>query len=125
MKSRNYSIILTLAYTGLRKSELLGLRVGDVDSNRCMILVRSGKGDKDRNVPILERLASPLRQMMSGKNRLARVFDGINESNLCKTVRRAASLSGIEGIHPHSLRHYFATRLADKGANFRAVQTLL
>ncbi len=66
-KKRNEALIMTLAYTGMRKSELLNLLVGDVDLNRKVIMIRKGKGNKDRVIPVAERIVVPLRLRCEGK----------------------------------------------------------
>ena len=60
-KQRNTAMVLILAYTGMRKSELLNLSVRDVDFNRQIITIVKGKGNKDRTIPIASRIIVPLR----------------------------------------------------------------
>jgi len=124
-KQRNKTLILTLAYTGLRRGELLNLTVSDVDFERRFILVRQGKGRKDRVIPMIERLAVPLRQLCDSKVARARVFDGLNARSVYRIVTSLSKVCGLDGFHPHSLRHFFATQLVERGANLRAVQELL
>ena len=125
LKQRNKALILTLAYTGIRRGELLGLLVGDIDFNRYIILVRQGKGQKDRVIPMAERLVVPLHDQCAGKLSQERVFPRLNASGVWRIVTSLAKACGLEGFHPHSLRHYFATQLLEKGANLRDVQLLL
>jgi integrase/recombinase XerD len=124
-KRRNEALLLTFAYTGMRRGELLNLRVADVDFERLLILVRQGKGRKDRMIPIAERLVVPLRSQCHGKAKTARVFEGLNERSVYRVVSKLARACGLDGFHPHTLRHYFATQLVERGANLRAVQELL
>jgi integrase/recombinase XerD len=124
-KRRNEALLLAFAYTGLRRGELLNLRVADVDFERRLILVRQGKGRKDRIIPIAERLVVPLRSQCHGKADAAKVFEGLNERSVYRVVSKLAKACGLDGFHPHTLRHYFATQLVEKGANLRAVQELL
>ena len=124
-KQRNTALILTLAFTGLRRGELLNLTVGDVDFQRRLILVRQGKGDKDRLVPMTERLMAPLRYLCHGKATGAKIFAGLNGRSVYRVVTSLGKACGLDGFHPHSLRHFFATQLVERGANLRAVQELL
>jgi integrase/recombinase XerD len=124
-KQRNKILILTLAYTGLRKGELLNLTVSDIDFARRLILVRQGKGRKDRVIPMSERIIVPLRQLCNCKAAGSKVFDGLNARSVYRIVTSLAKACSLDGFHPHSLRHFFATQLVEKGANLRAVQELL
>jgi integrase len=124
-KRRNEVLILTLAYTGLRRSELLNLLVGDLDFNRRVIVVRHGKGNKDRVIPMAQRIVVPLRSQCEGKGAQQKVFDNLNARSVYRIVTRLARACGLEGFHPHSLRHYFATQLVERGANLRNVQMIL
>ena len=124
-KKRNKTLILTLAYTGMRRGELLKLLVGDVDFNRRTILIRQGKGGKDRVIPMAERIIIPLRNQCEGKVAQERVFPGLSAPSVWRIVSSLAKACGLEGFHLHSLRHYFATQLLERGANLRDVQMLL
>jgi integrase/recombinase XerD len=124
-KQRNKALILTLAYTGMRRGELLKLLVGDVDFNRRTILIRQGKGARDRAIPMAERIVIPLRNQCAGKVAQERVFDGLNGASVWRIVTSLAKAGSLEAFHPHSLRHYFATQLLERGANLRDVQMLL
>ncbi len=124
-KQRNKTLILTLAYTGMRRGELLKLLVGDVDFNRRTILIRQGKGNKDRVIPMAERIIIPLRNQCAGKVAQEGVFPGLSDASVWRIVTSLARTCGLEGFHPHSLRHYFATQLLERGANLRDVQMLL
>lgn len=123
-KQRNKALILFLGYTGARKSELLDLNVQDIDFNRRLILLR-GKGQKQRVVPMAERLIVPLRQQCNGKARYEKVFNGLNARSVYRVVTSLAKRVGLDDFHPHTLRHYFATRLLETGADLRTVQELL
>ena len=123
IKKRNAAMITFMAYTGARRSEVVGLRVSDVDFNRRLIFLH-GKGQKDRMIPMHDRLITPLRQMCAGKASGQSVF-GVSVQVLYRAVRNLSKRVGLDGFHPHSTRHYFASRLLETGADIRAVQELL
>ncbi len=123
LKKRNVAMITFMAYTGARRSEVVGLRVCDVDFSRRLISLH-GKGQKDRMIPMHDRIIYPLRQMCAGKAAGQSVF-GVSEQVLYRAVRGLSRRVGLHGFHPHSTRHYFASRLLEKGADIRAVQELL
>lgn len=103
--------------------EVLGLRVGDLDFRRRTIRA-VGKGEKQRVIPMSQRLFLPLWDMCQGKRVSDRLFH-VSPRRLYEAVAKLAKAVGLEGFHPHSLRHSFATRLLEKGANVREVQELL
>ena len=124
---------LTTAYAaGLRASEVAGLRVADIDSGRGVILVRHGKGGKDRNVMLSPQLLGILRTYW----RLARpktfLFPGRDDDHpIHPTVLHAACRSAVEAagltkrVTLHTLRHSFATHLLESGTDIRIIQVLL
>jgi integrase/recombinase XerD len=129
--------LLSLCYAaGLRVSELLGLRLGDLDLDRGVV-VAFGKGKKARLVPMAEVTLSHLNEylsvlrLQSVLDRTALVFPSrrgrpYSRQMFWKLVRRCARQVGIsEHVHPHRLRHSFATHLLKGGADLRSVQTLL
>jgi integrase/recombinase XerD len=124
-KERNKAMILTFCYTGVRKQELLNLRVSDIDFERRLLRVKQGKGRKDRMIPLAERLMEPLRSQCTGKSAQDIVYAGLNPRSVYRVITRLARACGLQGIHPHTLRHYFATRLVEKGVNIRVIQELL
>ena len=124
---------LTTAYAaGLRASETVGLKVGDVDSGRMVIRVEAGKGGKDRYV----MLSPQLLQILRAYWRLARpghwLFPGqeagepVSVATLqeaCRVAARRAELS--KPVTVHTLRHSFATHLLEAGTDIRIIQVLL
>lgn len=128
--------MLALAYAaGLRVSELVALRVGDLDLQRGMVSAL-GKGNKRRLVPIadlaLERLTSYLETRPTPRPAdrdwvFASPRGGpLTRQAFWKIVRRHALSAGLsQRVHPHQLRHSFATHLLRGGADLRSVQTLL
>ena len=124
-RDRNKALVLTFAYTGIRRQELLDLLVADIDFERRLLFVRNGKGNKDRTIPLAERLVIPLRIQCAGKGARQKVFHGLNARSVYRIITGLARACGLEGFHPHSLRHFFATRLIDLGVSLRTVQELL
>jgi len=124
---------LTTAYAaGLRASEVAGLLIEDIDSDRGVIRVRHGKGAKDRDVMLSPQLLGILRTYW----RLARprrfLFPGrdegrsINPTVLHAACRSAAKAAGLaKRVTLHTLRHSFATHLLENGADIRIIQALL
>ena len=124
---------LTTAYAaGLRASEAVGLKVGDIDSGRMVIRVEHGKGGKDRYVMLSAQLLGILRTYW----RLARprnwLFPGRDESKpidvqvLHSACRSACAAAGLaKRVTVHTLRHSFATHLLESGTDIRIIQVLL
>jgi site-specific recombinase XerD len=124
---------LTTAYAaGLRASEAVGLKVGDIDSVRMVIRVEQGKGGKDRTVMLSAQLLGILRTYW----RLARpkhwLFPGRDETkpidvqvlhSACRSARAVAGLA--KRVTVHTLRHSFATHLLENGTDIRIIQVLL
>ena len=130
LKSRT---ALTTAYAaGLRVSEVVALKVADIDSGRMLIRVEQGKGGKDRYVMLSAQLLAILRTYW----RLAKprhwLFPGRDEERpIDQTVLHAACRSACEAagltkhVTVHTLRHSFATHLLESGADIRIIQVLL
>ncbi|MBA3519637.1 MAG: site-specific integrase [Rhizobiales bacterium] len=124
---------LTTAYAaGLRASEAVGLKVGNIDSGRMVISVEHGKGGKDRTVMLSAQLLAILRTYW----RLARprhwLFPGRDEAkpidvqvlhSACRSARAAAGID--KRVTVHTLRHSFATHLLENGTDIRIIQVLL
>jgi integrase/recombinase XerD len=124
-KERNKALILTFCYTGIRKQELLNLRVANINFERRLLFVKQGKGRKDRMIPLAERIMAPLQSQCAGKTASELVYAGLNARSAYRIVTKLAKACGLEGIHPHTLRHYFATQLVERGVNIRVIQELL
>lgn len=123
-RERDFLIISMLAFTGVRRSELLALRAVDCNLQSRCVYVRSGKGDKDRVIPIASSLFLPLSRYINRLLPQAHLFP-LHPRRLHKIVRFYAHLAGIGTLSPHSLRHYFATTLLEHGADIKAIQELL
>ena len=133
---RHRTILMTLYSTGVRCSELCHLRPEDIDKERMVVRIRQGKGGKDREVPLSPKLLEQLRTYYrSVKRRNGWLFPSLltrspDQPITSKTVwhacREATQRAGItKAVHPHTLRHSFATHLFDNGAELPVIQTLL
>jgi site-specific recombinase XerD len=133
---RHRTILMTLYSTGARCSELCHLRPEDIDKECMVVRIRQGKGGKDREVPLSPKLLEQLRTYYrSLKRRNGWMFpsvqtrrpeEPITQKAVWYACREATRLAGItKPVHPHTLRHSFATHLFDSGAELPVIQTLL
>ena len=133
IKQLKYRAILMTAYAaGLRLSEVIHLQVADIDSQRMLIRVRQGKGQKDRYVMLAPTLLPLLRRYWRQERPKLWLFPGHRPEMPieCSTVQRACSQAGrnaglTKPVTVRVLRHCFATHLLEAGANIRVIQTLL
>ncbi len=132
---RDRAIMETLYSSGLRVSELVGLNWQDIDEELGMVMVRSGKGNKDRLVPIGEpaldalggwRRAMPVAWEAAGPA-ITNLRGGRLTTRSVETiVRRRLMRANVNGaITPHGLRHCFATHMLSNGADLRSIQEML
>jgi integrase/recombinase XerD len=131
------TLLMTLYATGVRRAELTRLKVTDVDSKRMVIHVQGGKGRKDRDVMLSPKLLDELREHWRRLKRKPSVwlFPGnshhssdqpITTKVVWQACRNAAKRASIKkNVHPHSMRHCFATHLLEQGADLRTIQLLL
>jgi site-specific recombinase XerD len=130
-----YRVMLTLCYSaGLRVSELVSLKVGDIDSARMVIRIQQGKGRKDRYTILSPQVLPMLRQWYreAGKPKVwlfpsPTVDDQPLSVNVVRwAVKKAAKDAGIlKNVSPHTLRHSFATHLLEAKMDIRHIQILL
>src|SRR6202163_3468708 len=134
-----YMAALATAYgAGLRVSEVVALKVGDVDSERMLLRVERGKGRKDRHAMLSPQLLELLRAWWREGRRRSLLLPGgwlfpgrnpvepLSARQLGRVVRAAAQAAGItKRVSPHTLRHSFATHLLEQGVDIRVIQTLL
>jgi integrase/recombinase XerD len=135
--SSHRTLLMTLYATGVRRAELTHLKVTDVDSQRMVVHVQGGKGRKDRDVMLSPKLLKELREHWRRLKRKPSVwlFPGNRHHSSDKPIstkvvwhacQGAAKRAGIKKqVHPHTLRHCFATHLLDQGADLRNIQMLL
>jgi integrase/recombinase XerD len=126
------AILATMYGAGLRISEVANLKVHDVDGDRKVISLRGAKGRKDRQVMLPDTLREVLAAYWRWKRPTEWFFTGgkpdrpISHKAIFLACREAARTAGIaKPVHPHSLRHAFATHLLEDGANLVVIQTLL
>jgi integrase/recombinase XerD len=130
--------LLMLYATGMRREELVRLNIGDIDSDRMLIRIRQGKGNKDRDVMLSPRLLEELRvywrladpkpktYLFPSKGPHQNTDVPIDSRSVFNAVQQAAKRAGIDKpVHPHTLRHCFATHLLESGADLRTIQVLL
>ncbi|MDM8000091.1 MAG: site-specific integrase [Dehalococcoidia bacterium] len=121
---RDILLVRTLRYTGMRRAEAAHLRVCDIDFAGRMLMVRGGKGCKDRAIPMLDSLMTEMQTYCAAKQREDLVF-GLKDVSVSGLVSIWAHKAGVPHIHAHSYRHFFGTELARKGASARAIMILM
>jgi integrase/recombinase XerD len=128
-----YKAALSAAYgAGLRVSEVVALKVSDVDSKRMLLRIEQGKGRKDRCAMLSPQLLELLRDWWRIARPQVWLFPGQNRVNhlttrqLNRAVHAAARLAEItKRVSPHTLRHSFATHLLEQNIDIRVIQVLL
>ncbi len=128
-----YKAALSIAYgAGLRASEIVNLKIGDIDSERMLIRVDQGKGRKDRNVMLSPSLLELLRDYWREARPQGWLFPGqqsvapISTRQLNRVVHAAATAAEIrKRVSMHTLRHSFATHLLEENTDIRVIQVLL
>lgn len=133
-RHRNHALIATLLYTGLRVAELLALQLIDVDLESGTLLVRAGKGGKDRYVPIHQKLHYILKRYQTERERLGKTTPYLFTSALkdaplrykgaarcCRTLSKA---TGIK-FTPHCLRHTFGSVAIEQQMGLTQLQQIM
>src|SRR6266446_5980084 len=131
------TLLMTLYATGVRNAELTHLKISDVDSQRMVIHVQDGKGRQDRDVMLSPVLLDELRAHWRRLRRKSSdwLFPGnrwhssdqpIDTKSPRHACQQAAKRAGLKkAVHPHTLRHCFATHLLEAGADLHTIQMLL
>jgi len=124
-------IVQLLYGSGLRRSELLNLKLDDIDSNRMLVRVKGSKGNKDRLTLLSKKALTDLRLYFIEYKPLIYLFEGRNgkkysAESVLSIVKMAAERAKIKvRVTPHVLRHSFATHLLESGTDLRQIQVLL
>jgi integrase/recombinase XerD len=132
----DYAMLTTLYATGVRRTELIRLKTEDIDSQRMIVHIRQGKGNRDRDVPLTPKLLETLREYWRWMKPKTYLFPGMVDNWRADkpltpkcvwiAVRDAAKRAGIKKrVSPHTLRHSWATHLLENGTDIRTIQLLL
>lgn len=134
LRYRNHAILATFIFSGLRKSELLNLKLSDVDIDNQSIFVRQGKGGKDRIIPMSFTLAQSLKRYLNERKRLQKTcpefFTSLNRnkgftgSGLKRLIEKVRTVSNIH-FTVHELRHTFATLMLEGGCDIYSLSRIL
>lgn len=128
---KHKAILVTLYSCGLRISELLGLKITDIQSDRKLVLIREGKGKKDRTTILAPTTLDLLRKYYHAFKPKVYLFEGgpgipYSAKSVSNILKRALFHAGIKKpATPHTLRHSFATHLLEHGTDLRYIQVLL
>jgi integrase/recombinase XerD len=131
-----HKMVISLLYgCGLRRHELLNLRIEDADLERKMLHIRQGKGNKDRYVPLGENLVYALKKYIAAEQPYIYLFNGngkdgtrvkFSETGVQWIVRQAREKAGIKKrVTSHVLRHTYATHLLEMGLDIMSLKELL
>ena len=130
--NQKHRTMLSLMYSGgLRRGELLNLKLGDIDSKRMLIWIRSGKGAKDRVVPLSPHILQMLREYYLAYKPADYLFEGqyggrYSERAIELVLKKSVKAARInKNINLHMLRHSYATHLLEAGTGLRHIQELL
>lgn len=132
IKNLKHRCIVALLYSsGLRVGEVINLKIEHIDSSNMQLIIKSGKGAKDRNIPLDKRLLTLLRNYYKAHKPTEYLFNGQLELKYSTTsirafIKKAAHQAGIKkNVTPHTLRHSYATHLLEVGTDLRYIQALL
>ncbi|MCB4809641.1 site-specific integrase [Tamlana sp. 62-3] len=131
-KNLKHRMVIALIYSsGLRISELINLKVADLEIDRRQIFIKNAKGKKDRYVSLAESVLPLLKNYLmtyEPKNYLIEGQNGLaySDSSIRKFLKQSCKLANIKKlVSPHTLRHSYATHLLEQGVNLRHIQELL
>lgn len=132
LSNLKHRLMLLILYScGLRRGEVLNLKLTHIHSERGLIIVKNGKGNKDRIVRLPEVLKSPLNTYLKAYKPVTYLLEGQNggqysEKSLAEVLHNAVRKAGIKKpVTPHWLRHSYATHLHEGGTDIRYIQELL
>lgn len=134
LRYRNHAIFSMYIFAGLRKSELLHLKLTDVDIENLTIFVSQGKGSKDRFIPMSYTLAQTLKRYLEERKRLNKTCpeffaslnrnNGVSDTALKRMVNQIRIASGIK-FTVHKLRHTFATLMLEGGCDIYSLSRMM
>jgi len=128
---KHKAMLMLIYAAGLRRSEMLNLRIGDADFDRRIVFIRGGKGHKDRQSILSQSLIPLLDQYLKEYTPTLWLFEGqrgarYSASSLQQVFKQAATKAGLKKVvRLHMLRHSFATHLLEAGTSTRYIQVLL
>ena len=132
-RNLKHRAMLSLIYScGLRRGELLNLKLEDIDSKRGLVIIRMAKGKKDRVTPLSEKVLVMLREYLKAYKPKIWLFEGqcagerYDERSLASVLKQALEKCKInKPVTLHWLRHSYATHLLESGTDLRYIQELL
>ncbi len=134
LRYRNHAIFSVFLFAGLRKQELLNLKLSDIDLENRTLFVKNGKGGKDRLIPITPKLEQTLRQYLVERSKLNKTNPeffsslykniGYCDTGLKRLVRQIKEASGVE-FTLHKLRHTFATLMLEGGCDIYSLSKMM
>jgi site-specific recombinase XerD len=131
-RNTKHKLLLWIIYScGLRRSEVINIRLEDIDRTRNIIHIREGKGRVDRIVPVPDKLWSKLDEYIDSYNPKEYLFEGqhgrrYSSESVYNVFKQALNRVGIKKeVGVHSLRHSYATHLHENGLDIRYIQELL
>jgi len=128
---KHKALLMTIYSAGLRISEVINLKMKDIDSSRMQIRIEQGKGKKDRYTLLGKKLLEVLRKYVKEYNPKIWLFEGsdggsYSQRSIQQILKKSAQKVGItKNISVHTLRHSFATHLLEAGTDIRYIQSLL
>lgn len=132
LSPRDNMLLKCMYYLGLRNSEVRTLQIDDIDTINSTVKVVQGKGKKDRYVPIPEGFSQELKAYVKGRRGFMFVGRGregtLSDRHIRRIVKSHASAANIRKfgeIHPHTLRHSYATHLQNNGVPLNVIQAML
>ena len=134
LRTRNHAIMATFLYCGLRKTELINLKLAHVDLDNRVISILQGKGDKDRTIPIPYDLIAIYREYLVEREKLGKkclnffascyLDQGVTDGGLKHFINFLKKESGIN-FHLHMLRHTFATLMLQGGCDIYSLSKMM
>tara|TARA_B100001094_G_C17985613_1_gene697499 strand:- start:38 stop:871 length:834 start_codon:yes stop_codon:yes gene_type:complete len=128
---KHLTILAVIYSCGLRVSELINIKINDIDNNRMVIHIRKAKGNKDRQVQLTSNTLNLLRKYYKKYRPVNYLIVGQNggkysTTSIQKIIKNSTLKTGInKKVTPHTLRHSFATHLLENGTDIRFIQTIL